>query len=161
MKKVLSVILCVAMLCSCICLFAFADATEPAATYTYSFYDEILNDDGTTVRVLIVSVQAAAGEVPQGPAYPSRPHVDGGAEWEFGGWKCDQDNKTYWNDTLPGATQDLTLVASYKKMHDNTDEGDITLLTFISSIFARLNKIFKTLSQYFEDLTTSVSNMLK
>ena len=145
------------MLCSCICLFAFADATGP---YTYSFYDEILTEDGTTT-VLIEAVSAAANQVPDGPAYPTRPHVDGGAEWEFAGWKCEQDGKTYWNGTLPPATQDLTFVASYKKMHDNTDEGDITLLTFISSIFARLNKIFKTLSQYFEDLTTSVSNMLK
>lgn len=159
MKKVLAVLLCVAMLCSCICLFAFADDTAPATTYTYTFYDEILTDDGTAA-VLIGSVSATAGETPVGPPAPTRPHVDGGAEWEFSGWLCREDGKTYYSGTLPVATKDLTFDATYKKMHDNTGEGDITLMTFLASVFQRLNKIFAQISTYFEELTKSIQNML-
>lgn len=152
MKKVLSILLCVVMLSSCVCLFAFAEDTAPAETVTYTFYD----DDGTTV---LGSVTANKGETPVGPPAPVKPRQDGDPEWEFSGWLC-SDGKTYYSGTLPVASQDLTFTATYKKLHDNTDNGDITIMTFLTSIFARLNKIFAQISTYFEELTKSVQNLL-
>ena len=154
MKKVLAVLLCVAMLCSCVCLFAFADDTAPAATYTYTFYDE----DGTT---LIQAVPADAGTTPVGPPAPEKPWHDGEAEYAFSGWVCNEDGQTYYSGTLPVATRDLTFVATFKKLHDNTDNGDITIMTFLASIFQRINKIMAQISTYFEELTKSVQNLLK
>ena len=151
MKKVLAVLLCVAMLCSCICLFAFADDAAPA-TYSYTFYD----DDGT----LLGEVSAAAGETPVGPAVPEKPWHDGEAEYAFSGWLCREDGQVYYSNTLPVASKNLTFDATYKKLHDDTGEGDITLMTFLASIFQRINKIFAQLSTYFEELTKSIQNML-
>ena len=152
MKKVLSVLLCAVMLCSCVCLFAFADDTAPAETVTYTFYDE----DGTTV---LGTVTANKGETPVGPPAPSKPWQDGEAEWEFSGWLC-TDGKTYYSGTLPVATQDLTFTETFKKLHDNTDNGDITIMTFLASIFQRLNKIIAQISTYFEELTKSIQKLM-
>ena len=152
MKKVLSVLLCVVMLCSCICLFAFAEDTAPAETFTYTFYDE----DGTTV---LGAVTAQRGESPVGPTHPTKPRVDGDPEWVFSGWRGD-DGEIYYSSSLPAATKDMTFVATYKDPYNHSDEGDITLMSFLASIFARINKLFKQISTYFEELTKSVQNLM-
>ena len=43
---------------------------------------------------------------------------------------------------------------------NHSDEGDITLMSFLASIFARINKLFKQISTYFEELTKSVQNLM-
>ncbi len=152
MKKALSVLLCVAMLCSCICLFAFADDAAPAATYTYTFYD----DDNTTV---LGTASAAQGESPVGPPAPTKPRQDGDPEWVFSGWLGD-DGQTYYSSSLPAATRDMTFTATYKDPYNHSDEGDITIMSFLTSIFARLNKIFAQISTYFKELTESIQKLM-
>ena len=152
MKKVLAILLCVAMLFSCAAVFAFADDAAPAETVTIIFYDE----DGTTVLDTVV---VEKGQTPVGPPAPVKARQDGDPEWEFSGW-LGEDGKTYYSGTLPVANSDMSFTATYKKLYDNEAEGRITLISFISSIFARLNKLFAQISTYYEELAASVQKLL-
>ena len=44
------------------------------------------------------------------------------------------------------------------KLYDNED--NITIMSFLSSIFARLNKIIAQISTYFEELTKSIQKLI-
>ena len=149
MKKCLAVLLCVVMLCSFAAVFAFAD-DETAETVTVTFYDE----DGTTV---IAMVAAAKGTSPVGPPNPTKARQDGDPEWEFKGW-VDANGNEYYRNTLPVVNEDTSFTAKYAKMYD--DEDNITIMSFLASIVARLNKIFAQISTYFEELTKSVQKLL-
>ena len=151
MKKVVAILLCVVMLFSFACVFAYADDETPAETVTITFYDE----DGTTLAV----VTANKGESPVGPPAPTKPRQDGDPEWEFSGW-LGEDGKTYYSGTLPIANSDMSFTATYKKIHDNEAEGNITIMSFLASIFERLNKIFTQLSTYYQQLADSVNTLL-
>ena len=149
MKKVLAIFLCAVMLFSFACVFAFA---EDAETVTVTF----VQDDGTTV---IDTVVVEKGKVPVGPPAPSKPRVDGDPEWEFSGWQA-PDGEIYYSNTLPAANSDTIYVATYKKLHDNEAEGNITIMSFLASIFERLNKIFDQLKTYYNELADSVQKLL-
>ncbi|MBR6313534.1 MAG: hypothetical protein IKR49_02720 [Clostridia bacterium] len=151
MKKVLAILLCVVMLFSCAAVFAFADDAAPAETVTITFYD----DDNTVLNIVVVE----KGQVPVGPPAPVKARQDGDPEWEFSGW-LGEDGKTYYSGTLPVANSDMSYIATYKKLYDNEAEGNITLISFISSIFARLNKLFAQISTYYEELAASVQKLL-
>lgn len=152
MKKVLAIILCAVMLFSCAAVFAFADDATPAETVTIIFYDE----DGTTVLDTVV---VEKGQTPVGPPAPVKARQDGDPEWEFSGW-LGEDGKTYYSGTLPVANSDMSFTATYKKLYDNEAEGNITIMSFITSIFARLNKLFAAISTYYEELAASVKKLL-
>ena len=57
------------------------------------------------------------------------------------------------------ANENTVYTAKYVKLYDDPD--NITLMSFLASIFERLNKIFAQISTYFEELTKSVENLLK
>lgn len=152
MKKVVSILLCAVMLFSFACVFAFAEDAAPAETVTITFYDE----DGRTVLDTVV---VEKGKNPVGPPAPVKPRQDGDPEWEFSGW-LGEDGKTYYSGTLPVANSDMTFTATYKKIHDNEAEGNITIMSFIASIFERLNKIFAQLSTYYNEIEASVKKLL-
>ena len=143
MKKCLAILLCVVMLFSFAAVFAFAEG-ETAETVTVTFYDE----DGTTV---LATVSAVKGTSPVGPENPTKARQDGDPEWEFKGW-IGEDGNVYYRNTLPVVT------AKYVKLYDNED--NITIMSFLASIFERLNKIFAQISTYFEELTKSVQNLI-
>ena len=149
MKKCLAILLCVVMLFSFAAVFAFAD-DETAETVTVTFYDE----DGKTV---IATVSAVKGTSPVGPPNPTKPRQDGDPEWEFKGW-VDANGNEYYRNTLPAANEDTSYTAKYAKMYD--DEDNITIMSFLASIFERLNKIFAQISTYFEELTKSVQKLI-
>ena len=151
MKKVVSIFLCAVMLFSFACVFAFAEDETPAETVTITFYDE----DGTTLAV----VTANKGESPVGPPAPTKARQDGDPEWEFSGW-LGEDGKTYYSGTLPVANGDMSFTATYKKLYDNEAEGNITIMSFLASIFERLNKIFAQISTYYKELAESVERLL-
>ena len=152
MKKLLSILLCVVMLFSCVCVIACAEDAAPAETVTITFYDE----DGSTV---LATVTANKGESPVGPAAPTKPRQDGDPEWVFDGWLGADGNK-YYSGTLPVANSDMSYTATYKKINDNEAEGNITIMSFIASIFQRLNKIYAQLATYIDELTKSFQKLL-
>jgi len=149
MKKCLAVLLCVVMLFSFATVFAFAD-NETAETVTVTFYDE----DGVTV---LATVAATKGTSPVGPPNPTKARQDGDPEWEFKCW-VDAEGNEYYRNTLPVANADTSYTAKYVKLYDNED--NITIMSFLSSIFARLNKIFAQISTYLEELTKSVQKLI-
>ncbi len=154
MKKVLSVLLCVALLFSCVCVFAFAEGEQTTETVNVTFKKA----DGSTYKI----VEVTKGQVvPVPPAPPAPARQDGDPEWEFDGWKAEDGTIYRSTVTLPAANEDTSYTAVFKKAHDNTDEGEITLMTFLSSIFSRLNKIIAQIGTYFEDLTNSISRMFE
>jgi len=150
MKKLVAIMLCFVMLFSFAAVFAFAEG-ETAETVTVTFYDE----DGTTV---LATVPAVKGTSPVGPPNPTKARQDGDPEWEFKGW-VDANGNEYYRNTLPVVTEDTSFTAKFVKMYD--DEDNITIMSFLASIFERLNKIFAQISTYFEELTKSVENLLK
>ena len=152
MKKAIAILLCVVMLSSFACFFAFADDAAPAETVTYTFYDE----DESTV---LATVTVEKGKTPVGPENPVKPRQDGDPEWEFSGWRG-EDGRTYYKGTLPVADGDKIFVATYKKLHDNEAEGNITIMSFLASIFERLNKIFDQIKTYYQELEKSVVKLL-
>ena len=151
MKKVLSILLCAVMLFSFASVFAFADDAAPAETVTITFYDE----DGS----VLTTVTANKGESPVGPPAPTKPRQDGDPEWAFSGW-LGADGQTYYSNSLPIANEDMSYTATYKKLHDNEAEGNITIMSFLASIFQRLNKLFAQISTYLEELKDSVTKLL-
>ena len=149
MKKLVAIMLCFVMLFSFAAVFAFAEG-ETAETVTVTFYDE----DGKTV---IDTVSAVKGTSPVGPENPTKARQDGDPEWEFKGW-IGEDGNVYYRNTLPVVTEDTSFTAKFVKMYD--DEDNITIMSFLASIFERLNKIFAQISTYFEELTKSVQNLI-
>ena len=150
MKKCIAILLSVVMLFSFATVFAFADDATPAETVTVTFYDE----DGTTVLAVVT---ADKGTSPVGPPAPTKPRQDGDPEWEFKGWVA-ADGQEYYSNTLPIANEDTSYTAKYVKLYDNED--NITIMSFLSSIFARLNKIIAQISTYFEELTKSIQKLI-
>ena len=151
MKKLVAVLLCFVMLFSFAAVFAFAEGETAAETVTVTFYD----DDGTTV---IAAVETEKGKSPVCPPNPTKARADGDPEWEFKCW-IDAAGKEYYPNTLPVANENTAYTAKYVKLYDDPD--NITIMSFLASIFERLNKIFTQISTYFEELTKSVENLLK
>ena len=150
MKKLVAVLLCFVMLFSFAAVFAFAEGETAAETVTVTFYD----DDGTTV---IAAVETEKGQAPVFPPNPTKARADGDPEWEFKCWVDENDNE-YNRNTLTGVNADMTLTAKYVKKYDDPD--NITIMSFLASIFQRLNKIFAQISTYLEELTKSVQKLI-
>lgn len=150
MKKVVSILLCAAMLLSCVCMLAFAEDSQSAETVTITFK----YDDGATYTIL---------SVPKGKPFlkpttdpPVRPGGEAGLVFE--GWK-NAAGTTLYSDTLPAADEDTTYTAVFKKVNDNAGEEEITFMSFFASILSRLNKIFAQIATYFEQLTNSIRHL--
>ena len=151
MKRVGSILLCVAILLSSVCILAFADEVTPAETVNITFK----YDDGATYNIL---------EVPKGTPFlkpadpPVRAGQDGETKLAFDGWKG-ADGTMYYSDALPAANEDTTYTAVFKVVDDGSGEEDITFMSFFASILSRLNKIFAQIATYFEELTKSIQNI--
>jgi len=149
MKKLVAVLLCVVMLFSFAAVFAFAEDEPAVETVTVTFLD----DDGTVIKTEVVE----KGQAPVFPANPTKPRDDGDPEYEFKCWVDENDNE-YNRNTLTGVNADMTLTAKYVKKYDDPD--NITIMSFLASIFQRLNKIFAQISTYLEELTKSVQKLI-
>ncbi len=130
MKKTVSLLLAIIMIFSAFGMtFAFAEEVKPVYTVTFVDYDG---------RV-ISTVQAEEGETLIAPAYPTREDTDT-MKYIFKGWKAENDDNYYHQNTIPAVSGNTTYTAVYS---EQKIEKPVTFLSLIASIFARFNKLLE------------------
>ena len=139
MKTVISVVLAVIMLTSMLAI-GFVHAEDAAeTTYTVTF----VNYDGT---VLSQDNTYKTGEIIIGPEYPTRESTDT-MEYKFKGWQDSRDGKIDSNGTfLLVGEEDVTFTAVFV---ESEKPERVTIMSFIASLFQRLNMIFEYFSKIF------------
>lgn len=142
MKKALAVLLSVLVIFSSFAVMAFAQEGETDLV-TVNFVV-----DGKTIK----TVQVVPGEILT-PYVPENPALDATetTEYVFKGW-ADADGNIYQQSTFPtpdGSVAEITYTASFSE--ESVKENE-TLLSFIASIFERINMIFEYIAKVFEGL---------
>lgn len=130
MKKVLSVFLAVLMIVTCFStVLSFAADDD---VYTITFVD----DEGRVIATRTVTYYGTV-KAPENPTKLSTEEY----EYVFKGWSDGESDVLYHATTIPNATKDVTYTAvfSEQKIPGNGQ----TVMTFIRSIFARINIIFE------------------
>lgn len=144
MKKALAVLLSVLVIFSSFAVMAFAQEGD---LITVNFVV-----DGNTIK----TVQVRAGEIltPYAPENPVKEATET-AEYTFKGW-ADADGVLYQQSTLPtpdGSVAEITYTAEFSEEEIVENE---TLLSFIASIFERINMIIEYFVKIFEGVFESV-----
>lgn len=135
MKKLLSVILAALMIFSVFGV-VFASAEGETEYYTIVFNDE----DGTFIAKRDVAYYGVV-KAPENPSKKDEVNEDGKTvTYTFDGWVDPDTGVVYHASTIPVATANKTYYARYTM---TVQEEHQTIMTFIRSIFARINIIFE------------------
>ena len=151
MKKLIAVLLSVLMLFSLVSVVAVAaDDEEEPTVYLIVFKDY----DGTVLSEQNVE----EGRFPQQPDVPKREADENGTTYVFIGWRSSLDEQVYKAAaTVPAATANATYTATYQE--DPVEEVGTTILGFLASVFARMNRIFEQIAKVFEDWKAMLDKM--
>lgn len=145
MKKVLSLLLCVLMIFSCMSIAVFAEDAEPQPSVYYKIKFVDWDWDGSDETVISCETVKAGSVVPA-PANPTRKSDDKKVEYIFKGWSADGGQTVYHAGTIPVATEDVTYTAVYA---ENKKSDNLTFWGLVKSIFERINKIFEYFAEIF------------
>ena len=95
---------------------------------------------------------------PQQPDVPKREADENGTTYVFIGWRSSLDEQVYKAAaTVPAATANATYTATYQE--DPVEEVGTTILGFLASVFARMNRIFEQIAKVFEDWKAMLDKM--
>ncbi len=143
MKKALSVLLSMLVIFSMLGVVAYAEGEENLVTVEY--YNE-----GSLIKTVKVAPGTIIDEYV--PANPSKPATET-EEYIFKGWRCDLDNKLYYEETVQYIFEDCE-AGSTVRFYAEYSVKDIgsrqSFWNFIESIFERINLIFQYFAKIFE-----------